>query len=146
MAATVVTPEIHKGPRTAGRTRLINRLHGIHRARVYGNVDAPTSDLFLGDLAARGRLWARECVVGGAPGVDGQCHANVEKLVLANPDAYRWLIGFGLFTDVDQWCLHSVAEDRARKVLFERDALLASARLYFLVEAPRDARGFLAIF
>jgi hypothetical protein len=135
-------PEILKGPRAAGRTRLINRLHGIHRARVFGNVDAPTSDYFLADLASRGKLWTRDRVVGGAPGVSGQCHGNVEKIVNADP-RYRWLIGFGLFTDVDQWCIHSVAEDRARKVLFERDALLPVTRLYFLMPAPLNERGHL---
>lgn len=140
----IVPPLISKGPRNCGRTKLINRLHGYHSAPVYGNVDAKTSDHFLGDLAVRGRLWTRENVIGGAPGVDGQCHANVEKLVHANSDL-RWLIGFALFTDVNQWALHSVAEARARKVLFERDKLLPVARFYFLMPAPLNDKGHLAI-
>jgi hypothetical protein len=128
-------PEITKGPHSSGRTKLINRLHGFHQAPVYGNVDAPTSDHFLRDLAEYGKLWTRENVIGGAHGVQGQCHANVEKIVIGNPAEYRWLIGFGLFTDVNQWVIHSVAEDTTRKVLFERDELLPVARLYWLMPA-----------
>jgi hypothetical protein len=140
----IIPPIITKGPRNSGRTMLINRLHGFHRAPVYGNVDAKTSDQFLGDLAQRGKLWTREKVVGGAPGVQGQCHANVEKLWLENPAKYRWLIGFGLFEEPVQWAMHSVAEDLERGVLFERDSLLPTTRLYFLMPAPLK-NGHLAI-
>jgi hypothetical protein len=76
--------------------------------------------------------------------VNGQCHANVEKMLLEYPAKYRSLIGFGLFEDVNQWVMHSVAEDLEHGVLFERDSILPSTRLYFLMPAPSE-NGHLAI-
>jgi hypothetical protein len=39
-----------------------------------------------------------------------------------------------------------VVLDHTRKVLFERDSLLPAARLYYMMPAPLDDRGHLAIF